>query len=142
MAFVDLKPYFQARMKVVDPDLREWEDSFSIENIPAQIVDKAWHIRVEPTSYIGTAHECMNFSAPVTLRVCLKGYKYPYEAIDSAHVLADAIIKECCKASNRLSQANIKNVLPNLVSVREIGQSNDNIVVLEISLNCQIILCP
>lgn len=142
MSFVDVKPYFQERFKTVDPDLNEWQDAFDINNIPAQIIDKAWHIRVGTTSYQGTAHECLGFAAPVDLKVCLKGYRTPYEAIDNAHALADAIIKECCKSTNRLNQANIKNVLPNLVNVREIGPSNDNVVVLEISFNVLIYICP
>ena len=142
MSFVDIKPYFRERLETVDAELNEWQDAFDINNIPAQIIDKAWHIVVDAISYQGTAHECLGFAAPATLRVCLKGYRSPFEAIDNAHALADAIIKECCKAPNRLTQPNIKNVLPNLVNVREIGPSNDNLVVLEISFNLLIYICP
>lgn len=142
MSFVDVKPYFQARMKATDADLNEWQDAFDVNNIPATVIDKAWHIRVGTMSYQGSKHECLAFGVPVDLKVCLKGYRSPYEAVDNAHGLADAIIKECCKSTTSLNQANIKNVIPNLVNVREIGPSNDNLVVLEISFNVLIYISP
>lgn len=142
MSFVNIKPYFQDRMRAVNLDLNEWSDAFDINNIPAQIIDRAWHIRIGTMGYQGTKHECLAFAAPVDIKVCLKGYRTPVEAIDNAHTLADAIVKECCKSTNSLNQANIKNVIPNLVNVREIGPSNDNLVVLEISFNVLIYISP
>ena len=140
MSFAALKPYFQDRMATVDPELKEWEDAFNIENIPSNILDKSWHIAVGSANYTGTAHTCVHFSCPITLSVFFKGYRVPKEAVDSALVMADAIVKECVKPLNRLNQANIKNVLPSLVNVRELGQSNDNVAVLEISFSCEVVI--
>ena len=141
MSFIDLRSYFEARMKTVDPDLRQWKDAFNIENIPSTILDKSWHVNFGPFSYIGTAHTCLSFTCPVTLQVFLKGYREPKEAVDSAMKFADAIVKESCKPTNRLNQPNIKNVLPNLISIRELAQANDNCAVLELIFECEVMIC-
>lgn len=140
MSFASLRPYFIDRMRAVDPDLREWFDAFNIENIPSSILDKSWHLAFQPMTYSGTAHLCLEFNSPVRLSVCLKGYREPQEAVDRAHLFADAIIKECCKPINRLTQPHIKNVLPNLVDVRALTQDNDNVCVLELSFDCIVII--
>lgn len=141
MSFIDLRPYFEARMKTVDQDLREWPDAFNIENIPSGILDKSWHVEFGPFNYTGTAHTCLHFDCPVRLQVFIKGYREPKEAVDSALKFADAIVKECCKPSNRLNQATIKNVLPNLIDIRELAQGNDNCAVLELTFDCEIVIC-
>lgn len=141
MSFTDLRPYFQARMKTVDEDLREWEDGFNIENIPSTILNKSWHFRTGLFSNVGAqAQTCFKFTCPVTITVILKGYREPKEAIDTALFLSDAIVKECTNPVHRLNQANIKNVLPDTVNVRELSQTNDNIVVLEMQFNCTVMI--
>jgi len=141
MSFDTLRPYFQSVMATVDPDLREWEDAFNIENIPATILDKSWHIEFGSMVYAATTHNsCFHFACPVLLQVMVAGNRSPKEAIDTGHKLADAILREACKATNRLTQVSIKNVLPESVNVRSFDPTNDNIVVLEVRLNCEIIL--
>ena len=140
MSFENLKPYFQNRMIVAIPESNEWEDAFNIENIPSSILDKSWHIEFGPFVYVGTAHTCLSFDCPVRLSIFLKGYRNPKEAIDNALVYANTVITEVCKPLNRLNQATIKNILPNTVDVRELNQSNDNAVVLELSFDCKVIL--
>lgn len=141
MSFVDLRTYFESAMGQVDPDFREWEDAFNIENIPSSILDKSWHIQFGPFSYnAGGAHTCLSFSCPVVLNVFFKGYRNPKEAIDTALVFADAIVRECTKPVLRLNQPRIKNVLPSLGSVRELATTNDNAAVLELQFTCEVLV--
>lgn len=140
MSFLTLRQYFETSMLNVDSEFREWEDAFNIDNIPSTILDKSWHLRFQPFSFLRNAQTCMNFDCPVTLNVFVKGYRNPKEAVDTALILADAIIKECTKPVRRLNQPAIKNVLPNLVDVRELAQSNDNAAVLELQFNCEVIV--
>lgn len=142
MSFSTIKPFFEARMVAVDPELKEWCDAFNIDNIPATILDKSWHIRFDPFSYsTGAAQVCLPFECPITISVFFKGYRNPREAVDMALIFADAIVKECTKPVQRLNQPSIKNVLPNNVSIRELSDSNDNAAVLEIQFLCNVILC-
>lgn len=139
MSFSTIRPYFQDRMIAVDSELREWEDAFNLENIPSTILDKSWHIQFNPMGYnTGGAQTCLSFDCPVTLSVFFKGYRNPREAVDTALIFADAIIKECTKPVQRLNQPNIKNVLPSLVSVRELDTTNDNAAILEIQFSCEV----
>lgn len=140
MSFITLRTYFEERMSAVDPDFREWEDAFNIENIPSTILDKSWHVRFGPFNYVGSAHTCLSFDCPVSLSVFVKGYRNPKEAVDTALNLADAIITECTSPVHRLNQAKIKNVLPRIVDVRELSTTNDNSAVLEIQFSCEVIL--
>lgn len=140
MTFSTIRPYFQLVMQEVDNELREWEDAFSIDNIPSQILDKSWHFQLNPFSYVGTAHTCLQYRCPVVLTIVLKGYRNPKEAIDTATVLADHITREATKPTRRLTQPKIKNVLPSTISIRELGQTNDNVVVLETQFICEVIV--
>ena len=139
MSFSTIKPYFQEALSAVHPDLKEWEDAFNLDNIPSSVLDKSWHIRLQPSSYVRAAHTSLLFRAPVTLSICFKGYRNPKEAVDTALEFADAIIKECTNPVRRLNQPKIKNVLPGIVDVREMGTTNDNVCVLELSFNCDVI---
>jgi hypothetical protein len=139
-SFVSVRAYFQDVMRAVDPSLKEWQDAFSIDNIPSTILDYAWHFALNPFSYSGTAHTCLTFRCPVTLSVCLKGYRAPKDAVDTAARLADSIVREATRPVRRLNQPQIKNVLPSTISIRELGQTNDNVVVLEIQFICTVIV--
>lgn len=141
MSFIDLRPYFKARMKAVDTEFKEWTDAFNIENIPAGILDKSWHFSVGPMNYTGTAQTCLHFQCPITVRLFIKGYREPQKGVDYAMKYADAIVKEVCSPLNRLNQAKIKNVLPNLIDIRELAQGNDNCAVLELTFDCEVVVC-
>lgn len=140
MSFDTLRPYIQSRLRVVDPDLTEWEDAFNIENIPASILDKAWHLTFGAFLYVGTAHNCFAYQCPITLRLFLKGYRTPQLGVDSALFFSESITKEVCKPSQRLTQAKIKNVLPTSINIRELAQDNDNTVILEMGFNFNVFL--
>lgn len=127
-------------MLEVGRDFRQWEDAFNVENIPSNVLDRAWHVRFGPFSFTKNAQNCMNFSSLITLSVFFKGYRSPKDAVDQALLYTDIIIKKCCSPINRLNQAAIKNVLPGNIDIRELDNSNDNAAVLEIQFNCEIIL--
>jgi len=138
MSFSKLHPYFETIMTTVDPLFTEWEDAFNVANIPSSILDMAWHFEVLPFRYTGTAHTCLGFECPVKLKAFIKGYRTPKDAVDSALVFAEAIVKEACLPSNRLTQPTIKNVLPSQITVDALAQSNDNTAVLSIDFICTV----
>lgn len=148
-SFASLKPYFRARLNAIklDPlatkgDLEEWPDAFNVDNIPATKINRAYHIELLLSNYQGTAHSCMGFNAQVRVRAFYKGFKTPSLAVDKAAEYADSVIKECCKSTNRLTQATIKNILPSSVEIKALDNSNDNIAYLDIVFNCLVYLDP
>jgi len=143
MSFTGLKPYFKTRLDSINSGaLKEWADAFNVDNIPATALDKAYHIEIQPASYVGSAHGCLGFSASVRVRAFFKGHARPALAIDKAAEYVDSIIKECCKSTNRLNEPKVKNILPNSVDIKALEQSNDNVAVLDIVFSCTVYLDP
>jgi hypothetical protein len=145
MSFQSLKPYFKARLEAANGGAlqgKEWQDAFNVDNIPSTALDGAYHIEIDPATYLGTAHSCLGFKAPVRVRAFFKGHKTAAAAIDKATLYADSIIKECCKSPNRLNQPSIKNVLPNSVDIRALAESNDNVALLDLLFDCALYLDP
>lgn len=139
MSFADIKPYFRARMTAIG-GLKEWKDAFPETNIPGNVLDKAWHIIFEPASTTGLNQTCLTQEIPVTLNLYFAGYQKPGEAIDTALTKLDAIYKEVLKHSNRLTQPEIKNVLPEDWMLSPFENSNDNIIRLSVKFTFRIIL--
>jgi hypothetical protein len=142
MSFSTLLPYFRARLSVRHPELNEWADAFNVDNIPATKLGKAYHVELLPANYVGTAHVILAFRAQVRVRVFVKGYAKPEQAVDKATSYADSIIKECCKSTNRLTQPAIKNVLPISVDVKALALTNDNAAYLDLTFECNLMLNP
>lgn len=141
MSFSAIKPYIETFMYEIG--LRnQHEDAFNDDNIPSTILDDAWAVRFGTANYIGTAHETFAFTYPVQLVVFKKGYRSPQEAVDSLHVMAEAILKAALSAPRRLNQATIKNVLPSTVDIIPLNASNDNAAKLTLNFNFTIYLKP
>lgn len=114
--------------------LREWKDGFNFDNIPANLVDRSFHI--ETGSAVGIklnqADQELNFSQ--TVRIFVKGFRNPASGIDSAIALAEDFIKECVTARTRLTQTSgIKNVVFENASFDADSASNDNLIVASLT---------
>lgn len=132
MSFTDLKPYFNARLLTVDAKLHEHSDAFNEDNIPRNLLHKAWHLLYGTTGRQSQSQPQLLVNQPVTLNVWLKGYKKTGEGLDSARALGEAIVIECLKHSNRETQPYIKNVLFDSMDATALAASNDNTIKLSI----------
>ena len=141
MGFSTVRPYVAQVMADLGFSY-EWEDAFNDENIPDTKLDEAWALRFGTANYQGTAHESLQFIYPVTILVFKKGYRNPQEAVDSLHLIAEAITKKALEAPRRLNQASIKNVLPSTVDISPLNASNDNAAKLTMNFNFIIYLKP
>lgn len=143
MSFSRLRPYFKERLVTVDPELAEWEDAFNEENIPATVIDKAYHLAFGPGLAGSLNQDCLPFTWNVTLNIYLKGYSTPKDAVDTALSTSEAILKECLKHSNRLADsavnaARIVNVKSTSIVLAPLATSNDNIVKLTMGFTCEV----
>lgn len=139
MSFSEIKPYFRARLKTVG-GLSEWVDAFNEDNIPANKLDRGWHLLFEQGAAVSHTQPCLTYSVPVALSVYFKGFNKPANAIDMALEKLDAILKEVLKHSNRLTQPSIKNVLSTSWELNPIADDNDNTVKLTMRFDVQVIL--
>lgn len=132
MSLTAARSYLRVRAEAVN--LREWKDGFNFSNIPANIINKSFHI--ESTQAVGVklnqSDQELNFSQ--TVRIFIKGFRDPASGIDSAISVAEDYIKECVKATNRVTQTTgIKNVVFENASFDANSASNDNLIVASLT---------
>lgn len=139
--FASCRSYFRTRMLALG--YREWTDGFNVENIPSTLLsrNKMFHIESPSASRADAFDmESQDVDQDIVLRVFLKGYRNPADAIDSAMTAKDTIIEDILDSDNRLG-AVVKNVYYNNSQINPLDETNDNAVVLEISFICRIVLC-
>lgn len=135
----EIRPYFRSHMDALN--FKEHKDAFNYENIPSTIINKSYHL---DTGTGGRKGEYTNQSQDIehdcVVRVFFKGYRYPALAIDEAMTSYDTILARVLSAENRL-QVGIKNIYLNDVSIKPYQASNDNLVLLEITFTCLMVIC-
>ena len=114
--------------------LREWKDGFSFSNIPANIVDRSFHIESNEAVGIKLNQLDQELNFRQTVRIFVKGFRNPASGIDTAIGLAEDYIKECVHAPTRLTQTSgVKNVSIETVSFDAESASNDNLIVASLT---------
>lgn len=130
MSLTAVRSYFRTRMNGLG--FSEWKDGFNFSNIPSNILDKTYHIASGTVT--GRKHNQIDIEAEqtVTIRLFRKGFRDPAGGIDISISDGETIIKDCTKASNRLTGL-LKNVVFDSMDVEAIDDSNDNKIVLTLN---------
>lgn len=132
MSLTAARSYLRARAEAIN--LREWKDGFNFSNIPANLINKSFHIETGPAIGIKLNQSDQEINFSQTVRIFTKGYRDPASGIDSAISVAEDYIKECVKATNRVTQTTgIKNVVFENVSFDANSASNDNLIVASLT---------
>ncbi len=137
MALTDVRPYFRTRM--VSLGFKEWPDGFNFENIPSNILDQVFHIQSDTITPDTTNMTNYDISSPVTLRLFIKGFRDPAQAIDNAISSYETILCDVLKPANRLGTL-IQNVSPGSTSILPLSDNNDNAVILEMEFTARVFL--
>ena len=93
-----------------------------------------FHIESGAVDGSASSHQPHQFNCNLILRVWLKGFNDPSEAIDEAYSTANTIYADILLPSNRLG-SDVYDVVPSSFSVTPLAASNDNTVQLEFSLS-------
>jgi hypothetical protein len=105
-----------------------WADGFSVNNIPAQIVNKSYHLdigRMQITNPLGAANGALyEFDHQVTLKVLRNGFRNPSDAIDKSLDEAQAIIQALITAGRTQAQNGFKRLQP--VTIDTVAASPNN----------------
>lgn len=137
MALTDVRAYFRTRMVALN--FKEWPDGFNFENIPKSIINNAFHIESNTITPDAVNMTTYDFSSPVTLRLFVKGFRDPAQAIDNAITFYESILCEVLKPANRLG-TQIQNVTPGPTSILPLSDNNDNAVILEMEFTARVFL--
>lgn len=135
-----VRPYFRARMNALG--YSEWTDAFNFQNIPSNIINGAYHIESIDVENEALDHGDLVTTTPVTVRLFLKGFRYPAEAIDKALLKLEDIYKEILSPANRLNgTGGLRNVLFTSSQLVPFDISNDNGVIVVMRFRAQVNVC-
>jgi len=140
MSLTKVKPYFKSVAE--GQGFTIWPDGFNFENIPENLIDRAYHLELDNFSGEGQNQQDQEMLVPIIVRCFFKGFRDPDGAIDTAIQKAEDLITDAVKPSNRLTQyANgIKNVVFINGGAIPIAESNDNTILLELNFSVRVIL--
>lgn len=140
MALTDVRAYFRTRMNALN--YKEWRDGFNFENIPVSLLDGSYHITSGQIVGGDASQSGYEFLYPVTVRLFLKGYRKPIDAIEDSIEKGENIFNEVLKATNRLGTgATILNISNPTMEPLPLDASNDNAVILEMQFVARVINC-
>lgn len=132
MILADVRKYFSDRAFAMG--FRKHYDGFATDNIPGTKFNKSFHIESFRFDGSGQNHLDVQIVAPVVVRLYFKGYNDVDEGIEVATNSGELYIEDVLASENRLTQAGIKNVRLNGISVEPYASTNDNYVVCKIEL--------
>lgn len=136
MSLINIREYLKTRMDGLG--YNEWQDGFNTENIPETVTDTSYHILVTEINGGPINHTHQDTEATVSMKVIYRGYRNVTEAIDASILGLETIVKDICKVSNRTST--ILNVIFNGANFSPLSESNDNSVLVDISLGVRVVL--
>lgn len=139
MSFTHLRPYFRDRIRTVG-GLTEWTTGLNTDNIPSTILQGAFHIEISGFNQIKQNQDCLDASGEVTIKLFAKGAKDPLKAVDWTIAKGQAVLEEVLKATNRLTQPSIKNVMLKSFTPAPYSPSDDNDVELRMVFEVQLVL--
>lgn len=112
---------------------KKWDLPFAYDNIPANILDRSFHLTVGQISSGPAVQLVHEFRVPIMVRLFFKGYRDPLSAMSAALSETDAIYAALLKPSVRLGgKDNLKDIRPVSVQPFPIDSTNDNSIILEL----------
>lgn len=131
MSWVNVRPYFNSILEA--KGYQEWPDAFATDNIPANVIDKSFHVQPGPFTGIRQNQLDQETECAVTIKTFYKGYRTPQLAFDEAILDTESIMKDCVKVSEiggRVNTVGILNVVFNEANIDPVDGSNDNELVV------------
>ena len=139
MSLLSARRYFRARLAGVG--LKEWADSFNTSNIPANIIDKSFHISQGQVDGVKLNQHVQEMTSSIEIKVYLKGFKDTSSGLENSIKMSEDLIKESVAPRNRLTQSDgLKNVTFESVTFNALEDSNDNIIVTNLKFKVLTIL--
>lgn len=125
MSIKNIRPYFNEKLKTLS--YREHRDGFNVDNIASTVLDKAYHVFVNPVTVESTSSNGQELTATVTLQLVYKGNRDMTSGLERAEELSQQVLFSLM-ALSRLNQTGIKNVLFEQMSFEPYATSNDNVI--------------
>lgn len=136
MSLSNVYPYFRSRMKGLG--YKEHDEGFDRDNIPSTVLNKSFHILSSSGSGGTINQNHQEVGVDINLRYCIRGYRKPTDAKETALKEMQTILEDICNITNRTST--LFNVVFNDFSMEQLSESNDNVVVTDLGFTAFVIL--
>lgn len=134
-----VKPYF--RLKLGELGYTEWRDAFPSDNIPANLLDKSYHLRFGTCTEDQTNPTDVEVTQEINLSCFFKGFREPELAVDTAVVEAEKIIQKLCNLS-AADDFGLKQVRFQSFSIEPFeDEIQDNVVRLDFVFESMVFIC-
>jgi len=138
MALEQVKGYFRSRL----PSLGfvEWSDGFNFTNIPKTLLNDRWHLEMGRVTNV-SQNQPLQLRWPVTLRLFKSPGRDPRTLMDDAILSLDIVLADLLTAENRVAYSdNFKNLYLDSFRLEQLGETNDNGVIIVIELSALIVM--
>lgn len=137
MSLTSVRSYFRGRLDSLG--YKEWTDGFEFDDVPETVLDQTYHITTGTISTNSVSHTINDLAYPVTIRLYLKGFRDPAQAIDDSITEGERIINDVTSVANSNGQG-IKEVRFSSMEPTPKDVANDNIVLLVMTFDARVIL--
>lgn len=140
MSLSDVRTFYKARLNFLGlKEHTSWNDD---QNVPENIINHKYMVTLGLTNQLSFSQSHAEWNVPSAIKVFVKGYRDELENYDRAVTLADQILNEILKPSNRLTQACIKTIDLDGVSFDPLSATNDNTVTINIQFRNRVSFIP
>lgn len=129
-----------ARSRLNAMGLKEWTDGFNWKNIPKSRLDEYYIIELGTVFGVQNNQDNQDMDVEFTIHLFKSPTRDPRALIDSAVSLGDTVIADFLAAGNRTTQAEIKNVRFNTLTIDPLDNSNDNGLEIKIAFMAHVII--
>lgn len=126
------------RSRLISLGYKEWGSSFEAENIPKTRLEKSFHLKMGLVRGVSNNQNVQIIEAPIEISIFCPPERESKTAVNNAVEKFDALIVDLIKAENRLNFDGIKTVNFESFALESLGKSNDNGIILRISLTALI----
>lgn len=137
MSLTAIKPWFKDRLETLN--FAEHVDGFNTDNIGQIVIDRAFHVRPIIITGGPINHTDQRTETDVEVKIFFKGGRDANEAIDSAILEIEQIVKECCNIRKRTSDG-LLNVIFNRAEIEPRALDNDNSVLVTFSFTAMVLI--
>lgn len=133
----DALRYFRDRMTGLGRV--EWKDP-DFGTIPKTKLGRSFHLVHGQIRGVSNNQDYQSIDVDVVLRIPFAPDRRPTDLADEAAEFSDTVLADILSAKNRCVQTGIKNVTFNTMTLEKLADSNDNGVVIELSLTVLVLM--
>lgn len=124
----DVKPY--ARTVLTGLGYKEHRDPFNKANIPANLIEKAFHLDQEAAQGVKNNQDNLEMNVPLRINLHKKGFRRVNDKFQEALADAETVRDAMLAPQTRLTQPYIKNVKLQSMEVTPLSESNDHAMLI------------